>query len=76
VSKRCKDLVQGEAELPQREHLLQTRDVVCRVQAIPCLGVKRRLQQTDRVVMVQRTDGLPRPLCQFAYLQGLEAHGD
>ena len=70
------DLLQREAELPQRQHLLQAGDVAGRVEAVSRLGVQRRLQQADLVVMVQRADGQARPPRQLAHLQGLEPHGD
>ncbi len=61
----------AEAELPEREHLLEPRDVGGRVEPVPRLGVQRRPQQADLVVMVQRADGQPRPLRQLADLQRL-----
>ena len=70
------DLLQGEAQLPQREHLLQAGDIGSRVEAVSRLGVQRRLQQANLVVMVERTDRKTRPPGQLTHLQGLKLHGD
>src|SRR5262249_50253727 len=70
------DLVQGKAELPQRDHLLQAGDVAGRVEAMARLRVQRRLEQADRVVVMERADGQPGPLRQVPHFQRLEPHDD
>src|SRR5207237_1030480 len=70
------DLLQGQTELPQRHDLLQARDVARRVEAMARLRVQRRLEQADRVVVVQRADRQARAPCQLAHLERLETHGD
>src|SRR5262249_7588157 len=70
------DLLQREAQLPQRQHLLQAGDVAGRVETVPRPGVQRRPQQAALVVVGQRADRQPRPPRQLPPLQGLEPHGD
>ncbi len=70
------DLFQREAELPQREHLLQASDISGRVEAVSRVGVQRRLQQANLVVMVECAHRKPGSLGQFTHLQGLKLHGD
>src|SRR5262249_58275734 len=69
------NLLQRETKLPQRDHLLQAGDVASRVEAVARLGVQRRFQQTDLVVVVKRADGQSRPPRQLTHLQGLRWHG-
>jgi hypothetical protein len=69
------DLVEREAELPQRDDLLQAGDVGRRVQAVSRPRVQRRPEQADLVVAVQRPDRQPGPPRQLSHLQRLEPHG-
>src|SRR5262245_11837473 len=70
------DLLQGEAELSQRKHLLQAGDIGGRVETVSRLGVQRRLQQANLVVMVEGAYRQPRSLGQFTHLQCFKLHGD
>src|SRR5262249_38679942 len=70
------DLLQGEAELPQREYLLQAGDVGACVEAVSHLGVQRRRQQANLVVMGGGAYREPGSLGQFTHLQGLRLHGE
>jgi hypothetical protein len=63
-------------DLQRRDHLLQSGDVAARIEAVSRLGVQRRPQQADLVVVMERADGQPRPPRQFPHLQGLESHGE
>src|SRR5262249_61750418 len=70
------DVHQVEAKLSQRQHLLQAGGIAACVEAVSRLGVQRWLQQTNLVVMVERTDRKARPPGQLTHLQGLKLHGD
>jgi hypothetical protein len=70
------DFLQREAKLAQRQHLLQAGDIGACVEAVSRLGVQRRLQQANLVVMVQRADRKTRPPGQLTHLQGLKLNGD
>ena len=63
-------------EIPADVATAEAGDVVRGVETVPRLGVQRRFEQADLVVMVQRADGQPRPPRQLTHLQGLEAHGE
>jgi hypothetical protein len=62
-------------DLQRRDHLLQSGDVAARIEAVSRLGMQRRPQQADLVVVMERADGQPRPPRQFLHLQGLESLG-
>src|SRR5262249_43291369 len=57
-------------------HLLQAGDISGRVEAVSRVGVQRRLQQANLVVMVECAHRKPGSLGQFTHLQGLKLHGD
>jgi hypothetical protein len=60
------DLLQREAELPQRQHLLQAGDVGCGVEPVSRRGVQARPEQADRVAWVldkTKTCGVPEEPC-------------
>src|SRR5215475_12246915 len=70
------DFLQREAKLAQRQHLLQASNIDGGVEPVSRLGVQRRLQQANLVVMVKRTDRKTRALGQLTHLQGLKFHSD
>ena len=53
---------------------LKAGDIGACVEAVSRLGVQRRLQQADLVVVVQRADRQTRPPGQLTDLQAVEAH--
>ena len=54
-----RDVPQGKAESPQRENRVQPAHVVAGVAPMPAGRPRRRHQQTQTVVMVQRAHGHP-----------------
>jgi hypothetical protein len=62
------DLLERKPELPERQHLLQTNDLFPAVQTVSGHRSVRRGDETDLVVVVQRTDRDPRALRELANL--------
>ena len=60
----------------QVNNKVQAGDIAGRIEAVSRLGVQRRFEQADVVVVVQRADGQPRPPRQLPHLQSLESHGN
>src|SRR5262249_5212613 len=60
----------------QRRHCVKWGGIGGSVGPISRLGVQRRLQQANLVVVVERTDRKTRPPGQLSHLQGLKLHGD
>jgi hypothetical protein len=64
-----RDVRQRHAEPPQRLDVVQPRDVGAVVEAVAGIGARRRRQQTDAVVVVQRAHRQAGTRGQFADLQ-------
>lgn len=65
------DVGERQAETTQRLDLVEPGDVVAVVQPVAVVGARRRLEQADRVVVVQRADRQP---AAFRQLSDLEQH--
>ena len=67
VPGQFRDLPQPEPQPPVRQHLTQPVDVACRVRPVPARGTARRPDETDVVVVMQRTNAHPGQLGDTPY---------
>ena len=63
------DFLQEKLELAEQQHLLQSLELRLAVKPIPRIGPRRRMQQADVVVMLQRAHANARQLADFMHRQ-------
>src|SRR5690606_33105454 len=68
------DLLEREPELPQRPDLLEPRDVPLPVQPVAGAAARRRPQEPDPVVVVERADRQSCPAGQLTDLPVVPLH--
>ena len=66
--------VEGKAELAERFDLLKPRDIVAIVEAMPRFAASRRLEQADRVVVMERAHRHAGAFRQFSDFEKVVRH--
>ena len=68
------NLVEGKAELAERFDLLKPRDIVTIVEAMSRFAASRRLQQANRVVVMERAHRHAGAFRQFSDFEEVVRH--